>query len=153
MNLSFLLLGLWIGLAGLGFWFGFARPVRFLRSLPQAVFFISTFILVPATAFVIWEQASQTGSLQSYDIPPHPALERTTSSTTGTGESPLWVFRASADAQSIVLFYRKRANRPGWELKYITPVQIVLRRKGQELIISAQDHHQGSIVTYLLREP
>ena len=151
--ISLALLVLWLVLAAAGYWYGFRNPAEgMLRSLFQGTFFVSLFILVPVTLYVIWGGMRQEPRLSAHGIVPHPSLQELLTEPVVREGAIQWVYTAGDPAGEILEFYRWKSNRPGWTIGSDRTVQLVLSGNGRTLIISAEDAARGSVVSYLLRK-
>jgi hypothetical protein len=151
VNVLALLVLFWVILATAGYWFGFRNPVQgVLGTLFQGTFFVSLFILIPVTLYVLWGETRPDIRLQAHNIVPHPSLEELITEPNPWERSIHWVFLAKAPARDILDFYRRQSNRKGWAMGSDRTVQLVLTNKGESLTISAEDTAKGSVVSYLL---
>lgn len=147
-----MLLAACVGLAGLGYYLGYARPTRVLAWLGQASFIFLTFFMAPLLAVVLWLQFGAKDRLSKAGIVPHPAIEETVGVAMGLGDNPTWVFALDASADPIIDFYHVEGNRPGWELVSKGHELLVLRRDRKKMIIGTYKGWRSHTITYQLTE-
>jgi hypothetical protein len=89
-----LLLLLWLGMSAIGYWFGFRSPAQgALRTLSQALFFFSLFVLIPGTLFLLWGEVRQEQRLPDHGIVLHPSLELLAEPAVRDGAT-LWTYKS-----------------------------------------------------------
>jgi hypothetical protein len=147
-----LLLLLWLVLAALGYQLGFRKPAKGpLRTMFQAVFFFSLFVLVPGTLYMLWSEVRQEQRLPAYGIVPHPSFEKLLAEPAVRDGAILWTYTSGEPAEKILEFYRSQPNRPGWTISSDMSVQLVLINSDRTMIISADDVAGGSVVNFMIR--
>ena len=134
-------------LSGISYYIGYKRPPKFLSWFAKGSFFISTFILIPFLATILYFQGTATSRLEQEGIVPYPDITETVGIAFGKGEDPLWVFRTK-EAVNIQNFYNYESNRPGWKLKKSEDNAQIYEKEGKKLNISFYNYDSGGTIIY-----
>lgn len=138
MDKAILALLAWmIGFDAISFYFGWIKPPRVLAHYSKASFIVLTFILMPFTAYVLWGQATAVERLEAEGVVPHPSIINSVGISSGTITKGTWMFSADATPAEVMEFYKNENNRPGWVTDTQSPVMIMFRKDGRELVIAA----------------
>ena len=134
-------------LSGLSFFIGYIRPPKSLSWIAKGTFIISSFLLIPSLAAILYCQSTAASRLEEFRIAPYPDITETVGIAFGTGDDPLWVFRTKGTI-NIQNFYNYESNRPGWELKESGDNSLTLEKEGRELMIDSYNYDSGGTIIY-----
>ena len=146
-----LLLFFSIVLAMTSFYLGFIKPSKNLGRAAKSFFVLVIIVLIPLFAGILWFQSSAKQRLMETGIVPYPGLGETIGIAFGTGDRPVWLFRAGTDT-NIVSFYTNENNRPGWGLKESGEHKIILMDDKNMMTISSQTGQDKGTMMYLIEK-
>lgn len=140
LTLIYLLLFLLIGAAFLYLYFVRHRPEENLGGLATASLVILVGLLIPFTAWVLYQQASAKGRLTELGLDIYPGLGSSVGVSTGGPLSQnTWVFRLDdGNEPAFVRYYEQTANTGEWIASSDSPGIVVLRKGNQQLIVTAR---------------
>ena len=145
------LIGLLIGFiayATVSWYFGFLAPGNGATWRHQTAFLVTTVMLIPAVAYVLYLQTGAVQRLQDHGVTPLPEVRHVVGIAAGQGSAPVWVFAGDVTRTDTLVFYDDPETRPGWEVAARGATMIVLRRGDARLSVSATS---AGHVIYMLR--
>ena len=132
------------------YYFIFVRKEARLGPWGRSGLVTLLFVITPVLVMTLWFQSGAENRLERLGFTPYPGFVSSSGIATGSGEAPIWVFSITGNEDSVLQFYKKNKNHPGWSLVSETKMGLTFERGSETLSVFVEP---GNVVFTLKPSP